>query len=546
MMHKAMAGKRQSDHVALLVAFEQWLRAHRRGETAEAEFCERKCLNQQTMRMTLEARNQLRDIMRHSGFPEDCLTDEGKPMDPNNNDARLDLITSLLTYALYPNVCYHTERRKLITCDGKQALIPTNSVNCGREIPQFASPFFMFGEKIKTRAVSAKQMTMVTPLQLMLFSSDKVDTVPGEKDLICLDNWIYVKIDRDLAVVAVACRSVVDAVIAQCTMDPNLVANRSNAVEKFVCKMIMLSDQNCSHIQFGRADDTNLPALPRPNRAPLMGSGGGNDGGGNDDDEGNGDNGNNDGEFEPAPKRPNNATEYFSQFSSLGYDQGFERKERSSYFGNRRGTNNNRGGGGGGGFNNRGGAGGFNNRGNFSGGNRGGGGGGFNNRGNFSGGNRGGGGGGGDGGFNNRGGSSNNGSGFNNNRGGGFNNNNNNNNNNRGGFNNNRGNENFNSQPRSFNNNNGNNSYNGSNGNSSNGGAAAANRPLPPHLMNSQSGSAPSSNFQSRGGFNNNNNNNNRGGFGNNNNNNNSNRGGRGGFGGNRGGGGGGGGFNNY
>lgn len=73
-MHKVMGGKRHSDHVALLIAFQQWLKAKWHGEDAEMQFCERKCLNMQTLRMTHEARNQLKDIMLISGFPEECLT----------------------------------------------------------------------------------------------------------------------------------------------------------------------------------------------------------------------------------------------------------------------------------------------------------------------------------------------------------------------------------------------------------------------------------------------------------------------------------------
>ncbi len=111
---------------------------------------------------------------------------------------------SLLCYALYPNVCFHVSKRKLLTTEGKEALIHKNSVNCGREIPIFPSPFFVFTEKvseklsikyiqltsemkIKTRAVSAKQMSMSTPVQLLLFASDQVDVV--ESNLVCLDNW---------------------------------------------------------------------------------------------------------------------------------------------------------------------------------------------------------------------------------------------------------------------------------------------------------------------------------------------------------------------
>ena len=52
--------------------------------------------------MTHEASNQLKDIMIFSGFPEECLTEQIS-FDQNNSDSRLDIITSLLAYALTPN-----------------------------------------------------------------------------------------------------------------------------------------------------------------------------------------------------------------------------------------------------------------------------------------------------------------------------------------------------------------------------------------------------------------------------------------------------------
>ena len=82
--------------------------------------------------------------MTLSGFPEECLA-EYTSFDSNNIDHKLDIITLLLCYALYPNVCYHTgngffehlsyrhllnfiffklkDKRKLLTYDGKQCLI---------------------------------------------------------------------------------------------------------------------------------------------------------------------------------------------------------------------------------------------------------------------------------------------------------------------------------------------------------------------------------------------------------------------------------------
>jgi ATP-dependent RNA helicase A len=59
-MHRNYAGKRCSDHIALFMAFQQWLKAKWYGEQSEQEFCERKALNMQILRMTFEARNQLK------------------------------------------------------------------------------------------------------------------------------------------------------------------------------------------------------------------------------------------------------------------------------------------------------------------------------------------------------------------------------------------------------------------------------------------------------------------------------------------------------
>ncbi len=98
-----------------------------------------------------------------SDFPEECLASQW--FDVEESHSKLDIVfetkffdiiwkfvsfqvISLLCYALYPNVCFHVSKRKLLTTEGKEALIHKNSVNCGREIPIFPSPFFVFTEKV--------------------------------------------------------------------------------------------------------------------------------------------------------------------------------------------------------------------------------------------------------------------------------------------------------------------------------------------------------------------------------------------------------------
>lgn len=73
---------------------------------------------------------------------------------PDNN---LDVVISLLTYGSYPNVCYHKEKRKILTTEGRNALIHKSSVNCpfSSQDPSYPSPFFVFGEKVRAVLILA-------------------------------------------------------------------------------------------------------------------------------------------------------------------------------------------------------------------------------------------------------------------------------------------------------------------------------------------------------------------------------------------------------
>ena len=87
-----------------------------------------------------------------------------------------------LAMGTYPNVCMHKEKRKVLTTEAKNALIHKSSVNNSRDAIQFPVPFFVFGEKIRTRAVSCKAMTMVSPLHLLLFASRKIELLSAGKN----------------------------------------------------------------------------------------------------------------------------------------------------------------------------------------------------------------------------------------------------------------------------------------------------------------------------------------------------------------------------
>lgn len=152
-----------------------WEQARLNGEEAEVSFCDFKGLNMSTLRVTWEAKNQLKSLLSTSGFADETMM----PLHLNTvgPDNKLDLIMGLMCMGLYPNVCFHKEKRKVLTTESKAALIHKTSVNCSNEAQVFPYPFFVFGEKIRTRAVSCKQMSMVSPLHLLLFGSRKVEWV---------------------------------------------------------------------------------------------------------------------------------------------------------------------------------------------------------------------------------------------------------------------------------------------------------------------------------------------------------------------------------
>ncbi|KAJ8980238.1 hypothetical protein NQ317_003746 [Molorchus minor] len=102
------------------------------------------------------------------------------------------------------------EKPQVLTTESKAALIHKTSVNCSNMDQGFPYPFFVFGEKIRTRAVSCKQMSMVTPLHLLLFGSTKVDWVDG---VVRLDNWINLDMDPEVASMILALRPALESLV---------------------------------------------------------------------------------------------------------------------------------------------------------------------------------------------------------------------------------------------------------------------------------------------------------------------------------------------
>ncbi|XP_044157039.1 ATP-dependent RNA helicase A isoform X3 [Bufo gargarizans] len=276
-VHRNFSGNRYSDHVALLSVFQAWDDARMGGEDAEIRFCEHKRLNMSTLRMTWEAKVQLKDILINSGFPEECLMNQVfNNTGPDNN---LDLVISLLAFGAYPNVCYHKDKRKILTTEGRNALIHKSSVNCpfSSQDMKYPSPFFVFGEKIRTRAISAKVMTMVSPLQLLLFGSKKV---MSDGQMIILDDWIKLSMLHEDAASITALKSALEALVVEVTKQPDILSQLDPVNEKLLNMIRLLSKPSTAGINL-MIGNSRFGDGPRPPKmARLDGGFQGNRGGG--------------------------------------------------------------------------------------------------------------------------------------------------------------------------------------------------------------------------------------------------------------------------
>lgn len=268
-VHKKFSGTRHSDHIALLSAYQAWEDARsEENESAEIYFCENHQLNLSTLRMTAEAKLQLKDLLCNAGFPDECM--HPQPFNYSGPDSKLDMVVALLCLGLYPNVCVHREKRKVLTTEGKAALIHKSSVNCSNREQTFPSPFFVFGEKIRTRAVSCKQMTMVNPLQLLMFSQSKVES---ENGIVRMDDWLQFRFVHHQAAMVVALRSALDYLLVRAATTPGVIAEPDHMDEKILHVFKSLSRANAGC--FGVQNQQSARQFPQRGHPPgLMQRGG--------------------------------------------------------------------------------------------------------------------------------------------------------------------------------------------------------------------------------------------------------------------------------
>ncbi|CAL2032817.1 unnamed protein product [Caenorhabditis brenneri] len=224
-IQRKFSGNKFSDHVALVAVYQGFREAVQMGASAaEREFCDRNSVSNPILKMTDGARRQLIDVLRNQcSFPEAILYDIGVSV--NAPDRELNLMRSLLIMALYPNVAYYTGKRKVLTIEQSSALINKYSVlvpmNNKQEV-ELPSPLLVFTEKVRTRCISCKGMSVITAIQLLVFGSRKIECI-GE-GLVRVDDMITIRMDVKTAAALVSLRPCMEALLVRSCENPESLA----------------------------------------------------------------------------------------------------------------------------------------------------------------------------------------------------------------------------------------------------------------------------------------------------------------------------------
>ncbi|OAE22268.1 hypothetical protein AXG93_3491s1080 [Marchantia polymorpha subsp. ruderalis] len=160
---RRFAGDTQSDHVALLRAYDSWQAAKREGW--EKNFCWTNYLSPPTLQMMEDMRRQFVDLISDIGF-----VDKRRLQEYNVYSGDMEMVKAVLCAGLFPSVVQCKQRGKRTVFftkeDGKVEPHPA-SVNA--RVNYFPEPWLVYSDKVKTSGIYVRQSTNLSDYALLMF-----------------------------------------------------------------------------------------------------------------------------------------------------------------------------------------------------------------------------------------------------------------------------------------------------------------------------------------------------------------------------------------
>ncbi|KAL2653940.1 hypothetical protein R1flu_022068 [Riccia fluitans] len=235
------AGDDCSDHLALVCAFEGWMKAQKQGRGGD--YCWQNFLSMQTLQSMLQMRRQFFGNLLEAGFDVSRSGDYSKDV---------DLLRGVICAGLFPGVASAVQKSRSLTIktkDDGQVNLHQSSVN-GRE-QRIPYPWLVFNEKVKTSSVNIRDSTGISDSILLLFGGEvRKGCEPGH--LLMQDGYLEFFMDPDLATMILMVRDEMDELIQRKLEDPKLDFHEEGKYLVEAVLELLHGDQCEGQFVFGR------------------------------------------------------------------------------------------------------------------------------------------------------------------------------------------------------------------------------------------------------------------------------------------------------
>eukprot|EP01018_Ginkgo_biloba_P025644 Gb_33245 [translate_table: standard] len=171
---RSFAGDSNSDHIALLRAFEGWQLAKRDGW--ERQFCHRNFLSPPTLQMMEDMRLQFYDLLADIGF-----IDKSSSQVYNRYSVDFEIVSAVLCAGLFPCVVQCKQQGKRMAFftkeDGRVSLHPS-SVNSN--VQSFPRPYMVYSDKVRTTNIYIRDSTNISDYALLMFGGSLTPSQSGQ------------------------------------------------------------------------------------------------------------------------------------------------------------------------------------------------------------------------------------------------------------------------------------------------------------------------------------------------------------------------------
>uniref|UniRef100_A0A0K0EC50 RNA helicase n=1 Tax=Strongyloides stercoralis TaxID=6248 RepID=A0A0K0EC50_STRER len=215
-----LLGDWQSDHL-LPLFIHNYIKKNTKQAFSMQVLCQYININHSTYKMMLSLYTQLTKILQ-SKCKIPCLN-EIINMDNSKKNVRSHVILSLLVGAYYPNIAFMKKKKKFISID-RSSIIPHkySSIFNKSYLSFSSSPFCVYSEKVMSIFPQCKEISVISPLQLLLFGCKDV-LICGENEIL-LDNHIKIRMDPKFAQLILAIRPCVDELLISVCEKPHMLS----------------------------------------------------------------------------------------------------------------------------------------------------------------------------------------------------------------------------------------------------------------------------------------------------------------------------------